>query len=109
MLNMKKLTSGLIPVSIHREREAFMATAIYSLPIVDKDQAGDDIDLLRRRVRGKEEVLYVDHLASRAQDGNPITSAVAIGRIREELRTLAGGMSQMGRPHKPNGTKPNNA
>lgn len=98
-----------MPISIHREREAFMATAIYNLPIVDKDRAGDDIDLLRRHVRRREEVLHVDHLALQAQDGNPFTSAIAIGRIREELRSLAGGMSQMGRPPKPNGTKPNNA
>lgn len=93
-----------MPITIHREREAFMAEAIFRLPIVDKDQAQQDIDSLRGHVRGKEGGLYVNILASQAQDGNPIASTIAIEKIREELRALAGGMPQMGRRPKPNGT-----
>lgn len=106
---MSKVGPELLITSAYRDREAFMAEAIFRLPIVDKDHTEQDIVTLRRKVRGKEKGLYVDTLAIQAQDGNPISSAVAIERIREELRAITRGISCLVRPHRTNGTKPRGA
>lgn len=104
---MGKILPELLSIRTNRGREAFMSQAVCNLPIVDKDQAEQDISLLRRHVRIEAEGLYVDGLATEAQDGNPIISTVAIGKIRDELRAIAAGTRIRISPGK-NWIKPHN-
>ena len=81
-----------------RFRRQFMADNLDFLPVIDKDAAQEEIVFLRSSVKNGGEMKKADELEVMVMDGNPIQTAIAINLVREELKRIAGGSTQIEPP-----------
>jgi predicted aspartyl protease len=72
-----------------QQKRRFQAEYLDYHPVVDKDSAEEELAKLRKAGKKHPNNAKFRELEQKVLDGNPFTSALAIDRVREQLKALS--------------------